>query len=147
MVLLLALGAIVTVGVSRLLLGAVVETRTPSPVLVANGSSNVLVVAMHGLAGDASRQGLITLVHAAYPSAHIIAPIYLSGLMRAFSNQDPYEISDDLEVAIDAAFRTHHYDRIVLIGHSLGAELLRKAFVWAAGHEDDAPNVESFVKW
>lgn len=122
----------------RLIGPIVVSNRTP-PMQVAPGTdSATLVVALHGFDGR-SRKGAATLARTAYPNAHLLAPLYLEGMFKAFSNQSPFTVADVLETTIDEAYRTHKYTRIVLIGHSMGGSMLRKAFVWGCGQEDDRP--------
>ena len=116
----------------------VVSSETPPVALETGSDARTLVVVVHGF-GGVSRPGLIELAHTAFPGAHVIAPNYSTGRLKPFSNRDPYEIADVLETAIDAAFRRHDYQRIVLIGHSMGGELLRKVYLWGAGQEEDRP--------
>jgi pimeloyl-ACP methyl ester carboxylesterase len=116
----------------------VVASNVPPMELETGPDSRTLVVVVHGF-GGISRPGLVELAHTAFPGAHLIAPAYSTGPFKAFSNRDPYDIADVLENRIDEAFRRHAYDRIVLIGHSMGGELLRKVYLWGAGQEEDRP--------
>jgi pimeloyl-ACP methyl ester carboxylesterase len=138
---LLVAAGVVAGGLLILRLGGplVVSTRAPEVhVRAVPGDSKTLVVVAHGF-GGASRPGLEKLAKAAFPKAHLIAPTYNSGLLKAFSNCSPYDIADVLETEIDSAFRRYHYEHIVLIGHSMGGELLRKVYLWGAGQEEDRP--------
>jgi pimeloyl-ACP methyl ester carboxylesterase len=115
------------------------ETGAPDMEVTTGLDSSTLVVAIHGFAGQRSLDGMVNLARAAYPNAHVLAPLFLDGRLRALSNQNPYRLADNIEVAIDEAYRTYRYERIVLIGHSMGGELIRKAFVWGAGYDEDRP--------
>ena len=145
--LLLATGALVICFLVLRLGGPLVVSSDTPPVDLETGSdARTLVVVVHGF-GGVSRPGLIELAHTAFPGAHLIAPAYSTGPLRAFSNRDPYEIADVLETAIDRAFRRHDYQRIVLIGHSMGGVLLRKVYLWGAGQEEDRPARRGRHSW
>lgn len=124
--------------VLRLVAPLIVATKAPAIDVIPGNDSRTLVVVVHGF-GGVSRPGLMMLAKAAFPDAHVIAPLYSSGAFRSFSNISPYDIADVLETSIDSAFRRYRYERIVLIGHSLGGELLRKVYLWGAGQEEDRP--------
>jgi pimeloyl-ACP methyl ester carboxylesterase len=124
----------------------VVQTKVPDIEVTAGTDARTLVVALHGFGGT-SRQGLIALAHRAFPGAHVIAPQYNSGALNSFSNSSPYDIADVVESAIDNAFSQYQYERIVLIGHSMGGELLRKVYLWGAGEEDDRPVRRGRREW
>ena len=123
-----------------------VRSDVPTVELTPGSDRSTLVVAVHGF-GGVSRPGLMRLAQTAFPGAHLIAPLYNSGKLAAFSNTSPYDIADIIEIAIDDAFRRYQYDRIVLIGHSMGGELLRKVYVWGAGEEDDRPARRGRHEW
>lgn len=108
--------------------------------------TRTLVVVVHGF-GGVSRNGLITLAKTAFPEADLIAPSYSPGILSSFSNLSPYNIADVLEETINSSYRAQYYDRIVLIGHSLGGELLRKAYLWGAGEEEDRPVHRGKHEW
>lgn len=114
-----------------------VPTRFDNPKLESRGRADTLVVAVHGLSGAPSLNGLKDLVRRSLPNADLIAPSYPS---HPLSNVDAYNFADTLEAEIHAAYQQHQYQRIVLIGHSMGAVLLRKVLVWAHGVEDDRPH-------
>jgi pimeloyl-ACP methyl ester carboxylesterase len=114
----------------------VVVTRFPDPQLDSRGFADTLVVAMHGMSGAPSLAGLRAVIRRAYGDADVIAPSYVT---HTLSNVDPYALADAVETEIDAAHRRHAYRRIILVGHSMGAVLLRKVLVWAHGFEEDRP--------
>jgi len=130
----------VALGLVILRLGGplMVASDTPPVELEIGSDARTLVVAVHGF-GGVSRPGLVELAHTAFPGAHLIAPTYSQGPLNAFSNRDVYDIADVIESRIDRAFRQYGYERIVLIGHSMGGELLRKVYLWGAGQEEDRP--------
>jgi pimeloyl-ACP methyl ester carboxylesterase len=104
------------------------------------GGADTLVVALHGFNAGPSREGLLSLVRTTYPDADLIAPLYTPSPVPRFSNLNPYQMTEELEASIDRAYRQRKYARIVLVGHSMGAIILRKAIVWASGYEEDRPN-------
>lgn len=93
-----------------------------------------LVVLVHGFSGRDSMQPLVDLAREAYDDADILTFRYDA---RPLSNADVFGLANQLESELHAAFESQHYDSIVLVGHSLGAVLLRKALLWAYGIEDD----------
>lgn len=107
------------------------------------GKSEHLVVLLHAFRQDASSLVHVRrLVANAYPDADILAPDLPAGMW-------PVVTPDDLLVPvlqqIDKAWNastgrsTGPYREILLIGHSLGALLARKAYVCACGESEKAP--------
>ncbi|MFG0251439.1 MAG: esterase/lipase family protein, partial [Phycisphaerales bacterium JB038] len=96
------------------------------------GDSRDLVVLLHGYTLDASAlDELRGVVEAELPDADILAPSYDSGI---FSNIPPETIAEHLRRDIrfacyEQAQAGEAYERIFLIGHSLGALLIRKAYL------------------
>ena len=76
------------------------------------------------------------------PNDDILMPTFNS---RLFSLEDPDEIADRIARQIDDFDRMAHYKSITLIGHSLGALLLRKAYVLGCGENSDAPFGSKFA--
>jgi pimeloyl-ACP methyl ester carboxylesterase len=73
-------------------------------------------------------------VEASLPDADILAPDYPSGPL---SNTDPMVIAESLLDLLDAATSDHDYESILLVGHSLGALLVRKLYVLALGFTEE----------
>lgn len=102
------------------------------------GKGTDLVVVVHGLAGSADRMsGVIEEAKAAYPDAEFLVTEFPAG---SFSNADAESISSAIELEITHRDRRRAeakkpYRRIVLVGHSIGALLIRKAYVWGHGGE------------
>ncbi len=97
------------------------------------GDSRELVVLLHGYTLDASAlDELRAVVEAQLPDADILAPSYDSGI---FSNIRPQTIAEHLRRDIRFACYEREtqagapYERVFLVGHSLGAVLLRKAYL------------------
>ena len=93
----------------------------------------------------------------AMPDADQLVPDYAAGL---FSQADPFLIAESLVRSIADAVEAKKkggsppYHDIILVGHSLGALLVRKAFVWASGQnriirarEIYAPSIKSGQHW
>jgi pimeloyl-ACP methyl ester carboxylesterase len=136
--LIVAGGVIALLVIVRLIAPMLATSKVPEVQLVPGTDAKTLIVVLHGLGGR-SRPGLIRLAQAAFPSAHLIAPYYNGGLFAAFSNRSLYDIADVIEVAINDADCKYHYERIVLVGHSMGGEVMRKVYLWGAGNEVDRP--------
>lgn len=106
-----------------------------------HGLSDELVVLMHAYASTrASLRGVADAVLSSHPNADVLVPQYPSGIL---ANEDPCELAEELVDAIDYAVgeRKRHtgtYQNIILVGHSLGALLVRKAYVYARGKASDS---------
>jgi pimeloyl-ACP methyl ester carboxylesterase len=96
-----------------------------------------LVVLVHGLLGRRLFSSAIDVAREALPAADLLIVDYDSGVL---SNGSPYAIANAIERAIHQAHTAHGYDEIVLVGHSMGGALLRKAVVWGHGIEEDRGN-------
>ena len=103
-----------------------------------------LIVVVHGLGGRATFQPMFDLVHQTFPKADVLDVEYDSS---PFSNASAYEISDRIEDEIDNLTRAARYDSIVLVGHSMGANILRKVLIWGHGHNEDRPHPLSKHAW
>jgi pimeloyl-ACP methyl ester carboxylesterase len=121
-----------------------VPSRFDNPKLESRDGATTLVIAVHGLSGAPSLNGLKALVRSSRPDADFIFVSYPS---HPFSNVNAYDLADTLEAEIHAAYQQHKYQRIVLVGHSMGAVLLRKVLVWAHGFEDDRPRRRGERAW
>jgi hypothetical protein len=117
------------------------------PLIKGEPDTNTLVVVVHGLNGAPSRDGMLAIARQEFHGADVLAPVYFSDRFGVFSNADPYTQADALEVAINRQFESRSYEQLVLIGHSMGASLLRKAFVWACGEESDRRHSRGKRKW
>jgi len=101
---------------------------------VENGRSLQLVVVIHAYTSD--RQRLSNVVHVVreqMPDADILAPEYPAAL---FSNvnltEQAIQIVDEITQQYDSPGKS--YETIILIGHSLGALLVRMVYLVARGH-------------
>jgi triacylglycerol esterase/lipase EstA (alpha/beta hydrolase family) len=105
--------------------------------IVASSHADALIVLLH--AYTLSPDSLSTVADAirkALPRANIIKPSLPLG---RFSFADPVVIARDLVLRIDKEFEEHDYKRIILVGHSVGGLLARKAYLLAWGQNPDAP--------
>lgn len=96
-----------------------------------------LVVVIHGLGGSARRMGdVIDAVRTAYGTqTEVYAPDLPHG--RKLSGTPATEIIAELLAGIDARDDAIRPERIVLVGHSVGATLARRLFLVAAGSPDN----------
>lgn len=93
-----------------------------------------LVVLVHGLNGLEPFRPAIELAREALPDSDLLVVDFDS---RIFSNASPYGIANSIERRIHKTHLAGGYEEIVLVGHSLGGMLLRKALLWGNGLEDD----------
>jgi triacylglycerol esterase/lipase EstA (alpha/beta hydrolase family) len=104
------------------------------------GESTSLVVVVHGFIPSARfMDGLHRRIRELDENADLLAPRW-----RWFSLHDPTDVAEALVECISRAVRQQElsgkaYRRIVLVGHSSGTLLLRKAFSYACGHYEDGP--------
>ncbi|HEY2589282.1 MAG TPA: hypothetical protein VGI81_26290, partial [Tepidisphaeraceae bacterium] len=120
--------------------GAAEMLLTNTDVVLSRGESSQLVVILHAwVSSSSSMADVRTTVVEAMPNADLLTPDYPASLL---SNADPIDIADELVDVIRAAWdqriaKGKAYAEIILIGYSLGALLVRKAFAFARGHDDD----------
>nr|WP_053570347.1 hypothetical protein [Caballeronia cordobensis] len=77
---------------------------------------------------------VVDLARELYPDADSLVTTYHATLL---SNDDPLRVANEIEINIHDAFEAHAYEHIILIGHSMGGMLMRKALVWGYGVEED----------
>src|SRR5262249_45618972 len=106
------------------------------------GKSLQLVVIMHAwLSSSEGLRDVRNAVEGSMPDADTLVPDYPAGL---FSQADPTLLSNELTGAIRRAVERRAqsgtpYQEIILIGHSLAALIVRKAYVFARGQTHDVP--------
>lgn len=105
-----------------------------------DGTHPDLVVIFHGLSRRAAtRRAVREAAEEAFDGkADIFMPRYRTGV---FSGASPFDICAELGDAIHDLEQRHHmtYERIHLIGCSMGGLFARKAFVWGCGETSDQP--------
>jgi alpha-beta hydrolase superfamily lysophospholipase len=104
------------------------------------GKSLQLIVAVHAwTSSSAELSHLRNAVAKEMPDADLLFPDYPA---TVFSSEDPIEVTQALIRAISDAANLRKrkgdpYQQIILIGHSLGALLVRKAYAFARGQTQD----------
>jgi pimeloyl-ACP methyl ester carboxylesterase len=102
---------------------------------IRSGKGETLVVLVHGyMHGSDSLDGPKRVIDEVFPDADILLPNYYSGML---SNAQPEALASDLERKINDVHKAKQYKRIVLVGHSMGGLLVRKAYVYGCGHVED----------
>jgi pimeloyl-ACP methyl ester carboxylesterase len=97
-----------------------------------------LIVLAHGLKqGAEGLGGIRRAVREVKPQAHIVSFDYNRHL---FSNASPFLIAERMDDKLDALQNARSYQRIVLVGYSMGALLVRKALVYGCGSVEDLPS-------
>jgi predicted esterase len=103
-------------------------------------NANELIVIVHGaLRSVDDMEPIKSLVESVRPDAEVLRFGFPSQL---FSNADLFSLADQLEKQIDELYELNQYERIVLSGHSLGALLVRKAYVYGCGRIEDGPGTD-----
>ncbi|XHX80048.1 MAG: esterase/lipase family protein [Stenomitos frigidus ULC029] len=118
------------------------KTLLTNTVCEQNGSSNELVVLLHGYTHTSRSLGDVrSAVKASLSHADLLVPDYPAGL---FASTNPTRVADQLVQYIDDAVSKRarrpdgrQYDRILFVGHSAGALLIRKVYVIAMGYDSD----------
>ena len=128
----LLLGIIVArIALQRLLVPRKVKVDVISP---EKSRSEMLVVLVHGMAGRKRFHSAVKLIQSWLPEATFAVADYDS---RVVANTDPSVVADELERSIHRLVKQQDFQSVILVGHSSGGAVLRKAFVWAHGQEVD----------
>lgn len=101
-----------------------------------------LVVLLHAYTGSpAGLQSVRRAIEAHWPEAELLVPSLPLGLFSTARLDDVVgQVLQAVDARVDAARRAgRRQDRIVLVGHSMGALLARKAYVAACGETLGAP--------
>lgn len=109
--------------------------------------SRILVVILHGYThSPRNLKSLANYVSELLPNADIFVPHYSSWI---FSNTDPFQLALSLKYKIAQRFEPKHHKKVILIGHSSGAVIIRKTYLYALGIKDDVrvPSVEKPEPW
>lgn len=103
------------------------------------GNHEELVVLIHAYTHSPSRLNYVKKVitdNDQLINADILMPDINAGV---YSYADPVKITYEILTKIDEYWSRNQYKRIILIGHSLGALLARKIYVYACGENPEAP--------
>lgn len=103
-----------------------------------------LVVVVHGLSSRAGIAPTVALVRETFPQADLLTIEYDA---RPLSNADVYDVANRLETRIHDAHDRNRYESIVMVGHSMGAMLVRKALLWGSGIEEDRVAAKGRRDW
>jgi Putative serine esterase (DUF676) len=101
-----------------------------------------LIVLLHGYVSNANSLGAVkNVAESSLPDADFLVPELSAG---AFSTADPNELVSGVLEMINARWTERkasglRYQRIVFVGHSLGALIARKLYVVACGDDPKAP--------
>jgi alpha-beta hydrolase superfamily lysophospholipase len=116
----------------------------PTSALLHGDGGRTLVVLVHGLGGDRTLAPLTRHVRESYPDADLLVAHYDS---RPFSNASAYDVANVLEARIHQAFQSRPYEQVIVVGHSMGWMIARKAILWAHGFEQDRPAPKGRRAW
>jgi len=110
-----------------------------------SGSSRDLVVLIHALMSSPDDlKHVRAVVSTQYPDADIFTPSYTSDIL---ANTSPRDLAAKLDrrlekLCSDAQQQGHPYRKIILVGHSIGALVARRAYLYGKGYRSDHPNPE-----
>ncbi|MCP5416493.1 MAG: alpha/beta fold hydrolase [Chromatiaceae bacterium] len=138
---------VLAVGIFWIVLAAIlrwIAQPAPTSVDLDQHGGDRLVVLVHGLSGRAALQPTVELAAETLPDADLLTIAYDA---HPLSNADVYAIANLLETEINNADRNANYRSIVLLGHSMGAMLVRKALLWGSGIEDDRESHKGVHPW
>lgn len=99
-----------------------------------------LVVLVHAYRGDMeAMEPIKQLVEAARPDAEVIRFEYPA---QTFSDANLFSLAAQMEEKIHELDKANKYERIILSGYSVGALIVRKAYVYGCGQIQDQPGTD-----
>ena len=108
-------------------------TATSAP----RASGRRLVYLLHAYTSSPAKlEPLRREILSIWPSADVVVPTLP---MWLWSREDPNLIAARIAKKVDDEFNTGKFDDIVLVGHSVGALIARKAYLIACGEQERAP--------
>lgn len=123
--------------------------RFHSTVRPSTTDASGLAVFVHGWSSSSrTLSEVVTVVQETMPQLDCVLIDHEGGAF--FSNERPEIIADRIAYEIaritqERADAGRPYERIILIGHSVGALLMKKAYLFASGFLDDSPAGESYA--
>ncbi|RZK02511.1 MAG: alpha/beta hydrolase, partial [Flavobacterium sp.] len=109
-----------------------------------NNSSKYLIVIIHGYVGKTSRYSYMDkAIKSIYSDAKVLIPKLDLGI---FSNACPNEVVAKILDLIDEHWDKDKFDKVILIGNSVGALIARKVYVSACGENCDIPFEDERLK-
>ncbi|MEM9823756.1 MAG: YqiA/YcfP family alpha/beta fold hydrolase [Bacteroidota bacterium] len=110
----------------------------PLTILKKRGRSTDFVLIIHGYEGSPETMQYVQgLVEAHLPDADIYTPELPHS--HRFSSVRAIKIVQDLLDVIDLCYEEYAYERILIIGSSIGGLLARKIYIHACGENEEAP--------
>ena len=104
------------------------------PTLVKGGGKNLIVLVPAFTMTSKNLSSLTSSLQNVRKDANLLLFDYPTHLT---SNANPYQIADRINTLIEQEFKEKKYEKITMIGHSMGAVLARKAFVYGSGDVTD----------
>jgi pimeloyl-ACP methyl ester carboxylesterase len=102
-----------------------------------SGDSKELIVFVHGfVTGKRALLDVVAETKETRPDADILVFEYPASLL---SNASPFLVAAQIEERIRDIYQEHSYESIHLVGYSMGALLIRKAYVYGSGSVEDLP--------
>lgn len=105
--------------------------------------TKTLIVVVHGYAGAGSIEAMDGVRKAALRAQPGADVLMFGFAAKVFSNANPFDLADQMNRKIEELQTARKYERIFLCGYSMGALLIRKAYVYGCGSVADAPIADS----
>jgi pimeloyl-ACP methyl ester carboxylesterase len=121
-----------------------IKIRTKTSFYKADISSQLVVLLHRYRQTNLSMQHVAALVRKEFPQADIYAPSLPAGLV---SCADPQQIAEEIVDDISNLRHIDSYEKIILVGHSMGAVLVRKIWALAHGALPDATVQKTEARW
>ena len=114
-----------------------------------DGTSTRLAVVVRGLGSGLLVKDVAALIAAEVPNADIALASYNTTLFsNAPADREAYELALEIERKVqERRKRGGSYSSIILIGHSIGALLVRAAYLMAAGYRSTTQNQLAPAAW
>jgi pimeloyl-ACP methyl ester carboxylesterase len=111
-----------------------------------HGSSDTLVVLLHALGSSPQNLADVkAVVRRNFPNADILSPAYLA---HPFANTSPAQLAAKLDRRLEEVYALSKsngpgYGNIILVGHSIGALLVRRTYLYGKGYRSDHVEAEA----
>jgi pimeloyl-ACP methyl ester carboxylesterase len=142
---LIAVLVALVLGTTAILGGGASDDFAQSPI-EKRGSSDTLVVLLHAMGhSPQDLTDIKTAIRRTFPNADILSPAYFA---HALANTSPAQLAAKLDRRLEEAYALSTssgpaYGKIILVGHSIGALLARRTYLYGKGYRSDHVDAEA----